>query len=407
MSSHALLSPFPRWPSSRQCSSKHIGFLSVRITASVFCRNESPNFVCASAVVLWTRARYSVAAAGSLLNSTSHSAPRQKFVLQAIVGDDIDVFNYGRKRASRNDLRGRKHSQDFILRDHFGSSLYRPFGVDLRPYIDRPLPIHVEANFRGRARETLSERGQAVPDGIISANSASKTSRPRVVFFDLDRTLIDCNSANLWLVHEIRNGNVSVADAARGAYWLIKYRLGHGGAEKPYQDAVSRLTGQSEAELSARAQKWFMSRVIPRLRPGAAEAIRAHREAGDRLVLATSGTTYAADSAIQNFGLDDYVCTRFEVVDGRFTGKIASFAYGVAKAHRVQEWADENEVDLKESVFYTDSVTDLDLLEMVGYPVIVNPDGPLRRIARERNWPIVDWGRTFVGKRRFRRRQRM
>eukprot|EP00741_Cyanophora_paradoxa_P010624 tig00020537_g10268.t1 len=255
----------------------------------------------------------------------------------------------------------------------------------------------------GTAESSTSSADTASVDGA-SSNGAEAEKKLRVALFDLDRTLIDCNSANLWLMHEIKEGNVKVRDAVRGAYWLIKYRLGHGGAEKPYAEAVAKIAGQKEADLSLRAKVWFDHRVRPRLRPGAVEAIRQHRANGDRLVLATSSTLYAAEAALEHFGLDEAICTTFELdEERRFTGRIASFAYGDAKAERVREWAAREAVDLADCVFYTDSVTDLDLLEIVGSPVVVNPDHRLRKIARERAWPIVDWGLSSVRKETQRR----
>jgi phosphoserine phosphatase len=92
------------------------------------------------------------------------------------------------------------------------------------------------------------------------------------------------------------------------------------------------------------------------------------------------------------YGLDAAVATTFEVVEGRFTGKVAGMALAHHKLTRVREWADREGVDLADCWFYTDSVTDRALMEAVGHPVAVNPDRPLRALAAEKGWPVVDWG---------------
>ena len=92
------------------------------------------------------------------------------------------------------------------------------------------------------------------------------------------------------------------------------------------------------------------------------------------------------------FGLDDLICTRFEVIDGVLTGRIAQPALGDAKRDRAREWAERTGIDLQDCTFYTDSHSDLALMEAVGTPVAVNPDRALLRVARSRGWTVVDWG---------------
>jgi HAD superfamily hydrolase (TIGR01490 family) len=213
-----------------------------------------------------------------------------------------------------------------------------------------------------------------------------------VAFFDLDGTLLDVNSGRLWIAYEWRDGRVSVRDAAWATYVLARYTVGYGELDPMFRQAVATLAGQEEAALADRTRRWFASEVVHRLRPGAEQALQEHRAAGDRLVLATSSSLYAAGEAVAAYGLDEAVCSLFEVVDGRFTGQVAASAFGSAKADRVGEWADRNRVDLRECTFYTDSSTDLALLEIVGQPVVVNPDRRLRGIAAARRWPVVDWG---------------
>lgn len=214
----------------------------------------------------------------------------------------------------------------------------------------------------------------------------------RAAFFDLDRTLLDCNSATLWMRHEWDEGNVGVRQLAQASWWLLRYSLGHGGMEHAFLQAVASLAGKEEARMAERTRAWFEGQVRHRLRRGARDAIRRHREQGDRLVIATSSSPYAAGSALEAFAFDDYVCTTFEVVDGRFTGRVAASAYGAAKAERVREWAEAHDIALERSAFYTDSMTDLALLEVVGEPVVVNPDRRLAREAVVRGWPVEDWG---------------
>ncbi|MBX2796648.1 MAG: HAD-IB family hydrolase [Myxococcales bacterium] len=214
-----------------------------------------------------------------------------------------------------------------------------------------------------------------------------------VALFDLDHTLLDVNSGTLWLKAEWREGRLGLRDVVWAGWWLGKYSVGIGtGLDGVFEVAAKALKGTSESELAARVQAWFDREVRHHLRVGAEEALQRHRAAGDRLVLATSGTQYVARAAAEAYGLDTVVCTELEVVDGTFTGNLAVLAVGAAKATACEAWAVREGVDLSEATFYTDSATDAALLRKVGQPRVVAPDRRLRRMAAEEGWPVVDWG---------------
>lgn len=219
-------------------------------------------------------------------------------------------------------------------------------------------------------------------------------ARPTVAFFDLDRTLIDVNSASLWVKHEWDRGAISVGVGVRASYWLLRYAMGDDTLDGAMAEASKVYTGAELATLVERIEQWFAAEVEGRLRPGARAVLQRHREAGDMLVLATSSSQYAAACAVRAFGLDEGIGTQPEVVDGVLTGELEASAYGRAKLYRCAAWAKERGVELSSCAFYTDSYSDLTLLDAVGRPVAVHPDRRLQRVARRRGWPIEDWGRS-------------
>ncbi len=167
--------------------------------------------------------------------------------------------------------------------------------------------------------------------------------------------------------------------------------------DKAIEVAVNTYAGQPAELLRSQTRSWFKADVFPRTRPFARTVLDAHRAAGARCVLASSTTQFAAEAARAAYGLQDVVCSVLEVdADGALTGRIASLAFGRAKAARVREWAAANGVCLKRSTFYSDSFADATLLSEVGRPVCVNPDRRLRKLALERGWEIQDWGRSPV-----------
>ena len=213
-----------------------------------------------------------------------------------------------------------------------------------------------------------------------------------VAFVDLDRTLIDVNSGRLWMRHEWAAGHLGWVDAALASWWLFRYALGDDDLVHALDRAASVYAGQDEATLAARIDAWFDADVAPRARPGALAAIDAHRAAGDRVVLATSSSQFAAARARATWRLDDAISTRIEVRDGVVTGAVAQYGFGRHKLDACAAWASARGVNLAECAFYTDSYSDLTLLEAVGRPVVVHPDRRLARVAHARGWPVLDWG---------------
>jgi phosphoserine phosphatase len=96
----------------------------------------------------------------------------------------------------------------------------------------------------------------------------------------------------------------------------------------------------------------------------------------------------------QYFGASGVIATRAEIDDdGRYTGELAFYAYGDQKAEAIEGLAERLGIDLDASYAYSDSVTDLPMLSVVGHPVAVNPDRDLRREAEERGWQVRDFRR--------------
>lgn len=213
-----------------------------------------------------------------------------------------------------------------------------------------------------------------------------------IAFFDIDKTLIRVNSAKLWIKFELTRGTISPWQAARGAMWAGLYGLGVADVERVLREAVSQLAGRREEDTRRDTELFFREQILETIRPGAREAVARHREAGEQLVLLTSSSNYMAAQLAQELGCDDYLSNRFEVEAGLFTGRpVEPLCYGAGKVTHARALARERGVDLADCAFYTDSYTDLPMLEVVGAPYTVAPDPRLARVASQRGWPILDW----------------
>lgn len=216
-----------------------------------------------------------------------------------------------------------------------------------------------------------------------------------IAFFDFDGTLITVNSAILWVRQEVTVGRMKPWQALQAAAWLAKYQLGFAEIHQSFERAISALAGSAEGELRERTKSFYESRIRSLYRPGALRALEEHRGRGDRLVLLTSAPTYLSELVVGELKLDGMLCNRFEVnAQGIHTGRtVGALCYGIGKLSHAKAFAERGGVGLANCAFYTDSYSDLPVLEAVGRPVAVNPDRRLRRAAVQRGWELVDWGR--------------
>jgi len=215
--------------------------------------------------------------------------------------------------------------------------------------------------------------------------------RQRIAFFDMDLTVLEENSARLWLRFERAEGRISRATALRGLWWMLLYRVGLVDMEKVTARVLELETGTLEEELIARCERWYARDVRPKISKKARARLQAHREAGDALVLLTASTRYGSGPLARELDLE-LVCTELEVADGRLTGRaLPPLCYGEGKLARARAFAKARGIPLNRCWFYTDSVTDLPVLEAVGHPVVINADPPLRRLAKARGWPSTAW----------------
>jgi len=212
-------------------------------------------------------------------------------------------------------------------------------------------------------------------------------------FFDLDRTLIEENSGKLYIQHERKHGRLSLGQVAISGFYLLMYHFSLVDIEKAYRKAAQHYTGQEDSMLRERTQTWFADEIQDLLLPGAKVALARHQEAGHPRVLLTSSSSYMSETVIEAWGLDDWLANHFSIDDdGLLTGEVSSpLCYGKGKVYWAEKWAERNGVDLDQSYFYTDSYSDMPMLERVEHPCVVNPDPRLRREAHIRKWPIFNW----------------
>ncbi len=226
-----------------------------------------------------------------------------------------------------------------------------------------------------------------------NAGTQSLVQRKVAAFFDLDRTLIRVNSGTLYVKHAFRSGRISMWTAIQAFWYLSLYHFSLIDMDRVLRKAMEGYRGDYDQDLRDATYQWFAKEVVQHLQPGAGVALDKHRALGHPCVLLTSSSRYAAEYARQVWGLDDWLANCFALDEkGRLTGDFEGpLCHGQGKVIWAERWAKEHGVDLDHCFFYTDSLTDLPMLERVQNPRVVNPDPRLRREAARRGWMILDW----------------
>lgn len=215
----------------------------------------------------------------------------------------------------------------------------------------------------------------------------------RAALFDMDRTLIRKETGSLYVRYQLAIGEATRTDMLRVLSWVAQYTLGIIDAPAVAAKALRPLAGTPEVVLAARCDDWFRRYVEPHVCDLGRRAVERHRSRGDLLAIVTGASPYATRPLARRLGIPHVVASELEVDDhGIFTGRfVPPLCYGHGKIERAKRLADDHGFALEEATFYSDSYTDLPLLEVVKEPVVVNPDVRLRREATKRGWPIEIW----------------
>ncbi len=220
----------------------------------------------------------------------------------------------------------------------------------------------------------------------------------RAALFDMDRTLIAKDSASLYARYQRDVGEATLKDGIQVAWWMAQYTLGVIDAPRVALKALRRFRGKKESWLIEHCEPWFEKYVLPLVQPEGRAAVERHRERGDIVAIVTGATPYVARPLARVLGIDCVVCTELEVdADGCFTGRpIDPLCYGDGKLVLARRAAEREGFALADATFYSDSITDLPLLEAVAAPIAVNPDARLARLARKRGWTVERWGTRLM-----------
>jgi HAD superfamily hydrolase (TIGR01490 family) len=235
---------------------------------------------------------------------------------------------------------------------------------------------------------------------IVTLHYVSKSA----AFFDLDKTIISRSSLLAFAKPFNQAGLISRKQMVKNfvdQYFFSNSGANHAQMEKMRQTLTSMVAGWDVEQTKSVISESLRTTIHPMIYDEAADLIERHiRDGRDVILVSTSGREIVEPIG-KMLGAKDVIATEMEIVEGKYTGKVAYYAYAEKKAEAVRAIAERDGYDLQKSFAYSDSSTDIPLLSIVGFPCAVNPDRSLRAHAESNNWPILHFTRPVPLKQRF------
>ncbi len=241
-------------------------------------------------------------------------------------------------------------------------------------------------------------------DETLPSAAPNRPGRP-AAFFDLDKTIIAKSSTLAFSRSFYAGGLISRGSVLRSAYAQFVYLVG--GADHDQMEKMREFLSELSAGWDVQTVRDIVADTLhhivdPLVYDEAVSLIEEHQMAGRDVVIVSASGAEVVEPIGEMLGADGVIATRMEIEDGKYTGQIGFYAYAENKASAIEELALEKGYDLSRSYAYSDSMTDVHMLEIVGHAYAVNPDRELRKIAASRGWPVLWFTRPVALTRRMR-----
>ncbi|MGE8591146.1 MAG: HAD family hydrolase, partial [Alcaligenes sp.] len=214
--------------------------------------------------------------------------------------------------------------------------------------------------------------------------------------FDLDHTLLPLDSDYQWADFLARSGRAGdpLEAVRRNEDLMERYNQGLLTAEESAEFMLGLLTRGTQEELLAWQDEFMQAIILPSITPAARELLAQHQDQGHLVAIVTATNEFVTRPIAAALGVQHLIATTPEMLEGRYTGKIAGVpSFQAGKIIRVNQWLQgmgKTLSDFERSWFYSDSPNDLPLMEVVSHPVATNPSDRLRSVAVERGWAVID-----------------
>ena len=220
---------------------------------------------------------------------------------------------------------------------------------------------------------------------------ADQSASRVAAFFDLDKTIIATSSAFAFGREFMNNGLITPVEALQLSMAKAMYMFaGHTSdqMDSTRDQLATMVAGWDVEQVRTIGEETLHNVVTPTIYAEARDLIKAHHEQGHEVIIISASATDLVEPIARELGVDRTVGSQLGIKDGKYTGKVLFYCKGPAKAEAINALAKERNYDLSKSFAYSDSATDLPMLEAVGHAVAVNPDRALKKEALARGWDI-------------------
>jgi len=221
--------------------------------------------------------------------------------------------------------------------------------------------------------------------------SIEKSPRgPKIcAIFDFDGTIIAGYSATVFLKAQLRRGDLTLFQFIELLTVIAQMQLGKVGFSGLMTTGAQLMQGVTEKSYREFGEDLFVEQIAQRIYPESRSLIEAHRKRGHTIAIISAATPYQVEPAAKDLGIEHVMCSRYEVSNGEFTGNINHpLCFGEGKVQAAEDLAEKLNLNLDKSYFYSDSDDDIELLDRIGNPQVMNPNKRLHSIAMRRGWPI-------------------
>ncbi|MCS6873451.1 MAG: HAD family phosphatase [Pyrinomonadaceae bacterium] len=218
--------------------------------------------------------------------------------------------------------------------------------------------------------------------------------KKKAAFYDLEGTLIRSNLVHTLAFYSLRQQGLwkTVKKTSETVLKLPLFGLTDLYSRNVFNEFFFRsYKGESADRLRYFADELFEKVLKPAIYEGARDLIQKSKKAGFRQIVLTGALDFTIEKLMKYLEIDEYAANRLEFVNGYATGRVLPPVMASAtKARWIREYAEREGIVLSESFAYSDSISDLPMLSIVGHPVAVNPDFRLRQVALQHNWAILE-----------------
>ena len=220
---------------------------------------------------------------------------------------------------------------------------------------------------------------------------SSFSPQPAVYFFDMDHTLIanDCDVS--WIEFLVRHQLAPADSLQRADFFYEQYKAGKLNLDAFFRFQLGAFTGNTPEQMAVLADRHFDEMVRHTVYEKARKLVGAALASGRPVALLTATNEVLAAPFARELRIPHLLATRLELANGRYTGRISGvYCGGEGKIGFAETFCRNHDTSLAEAAYYGDSITDVPLLRLVGFPYAVNPAPALRAETWANGWPILE-----------------